>query len=87
MKLTLREAKLWLLAGATACLALGHNGGEIWCLEAVAALSDTRWRRKLARENAHAAQYQAALGYPAGERDARILCFCAAVLRNVENGR
>lgn len=88
MKLTIREAKLWLLAGTTACVKAQNSAGERWCLEALAAVhSHAPRRRRLAEANEDASEHNRLFGTPESKRDARILCFCAAVLRAVEDRR
>lgn len=88
MKLTIREAKLWLLAAATACVKLDLPVQEGWCLEALEMVqSHPTRRRRLAAFNDNAADHNRLFGTPESKRDARILCFCAAVLRAVDGGR
>ncbi len=83
--LTLEDAQAWLDAALYALRGDGNGYRRRWVLETRncvrAALS---FRHALIRVNEDAADDNRRFGIPASHVDARVLCFCATVLRALE---
>lgn len=79
--LTPEEAVSWFDAALAALAAPQDRDRRMWILEAKQSVYRPEERRREICDLLDAADHNRRFGIPESFRDARILCFCAAVLR------